>query len=361
MITSRSKQCLFSQRKGVVDKEKLHCCFVSWSDQDINKQSFFTFLERSVSLKTIPFCKKNIKTFKGKRCQVFCGVGTNTDEGVLGISEIAIDLQEAKGRERLVTTEKEGSLCNENEAAKLEIVGNCVASDGNEAVIIENGNFETVSDFSVVDKNSSILKDKNIDIIEESQSPCSFSLIRSIDNSVDNVPIPDLFDIGCSKSYNAEDNFSNDKFEKETGRSWCGDENGDVNSYHSDDNENVSVGNETRPIFVKVHPFFGRPVGEMCEDKRFNENEKVKLHLPYRVKDKESDLFNFHIFPNHYKNMKAMTSKNMPCNFHSLEDFFSKNLPEPHCHVSAECMLHWVNSGSGQKCVTFKAFLCGYF
>ena len=325
MITSWSKQCLLLHREGVVDKEKLHCSFVSWSSQDINKQSFFTALGRSVALKTFPFFKITIKTFKGKKCQVFCGVGSNTNEGVLGISETAVDLQEAKGRELLITTEKEGSLCNENEAAKLEIVGNCEASDGNEAVIIENGNFETVSDFSVVDKNSSILKDKNIDIIEESQSPCSFSLTRSIDNSVDDVPIPDLFSIGCSKSYNAEDNFSSDKFEKETGIYWTGDENSDVNTYHSDDNENVSVGNETGSIFVKVHLFFGRPVGEMCEDKRFNEKKKVKLHLPYRVKDKESDLFNFHIFGNHYKNIKAMNKKNMPFNFHSLEDFPFQN------------------------------------
>ena len=134
-----------------------------------------------------------------------------------------------------------------------------------------------------------------------------------------------------------------------------------MGTYHSDDNENVVQGNETGPIFVKVHPFFGRPVGEMCEDKRFNEKETVKLHLPYRVKDKESDLFNFHIFANHYRNIRAMTTKNMPCSFPSLEDFLSKTLPEPHCHVSAERMLHWVNSGSGQKCVTFKAFLCGCF
>ena len=66
-------------------------------------------------------------------------------------------------------------------------------------VIIENGNFETVSHFNVVDKNSSVLKDKNIDIIEELQSPCSFNLTRSIENSVDDVPIPDLFGIGCQK------------------------------------------------------------------------------------------------------------------------------------------------------------------
>ena len=164
---------------------------------------------------------------------------------------------------------------------------------------------ETVSYFSVVDKNSSILKDKNIDIIEESQSPCSFSLRRRIDNSVDDVTVPDLFDIGCSKSYNSEDNFSNDKTEKETGRCWSGDENSDLNTSNSDDNEN----DETGPIFVKVHPLFGRPVGEMCEDKLFNEKEKVKLHLPYRVKDKESDLFNFHIFAKHYKNIRAMTKK----------------------------------------------------
>ena len=228
-------------------------------------------------------------------------------------------------------------------------------------MIIENGNFQTVSDFSVVDKNSSIFKDRNIDIIEELQSPCSFSLTRSIGNSVDDVPTPDLLDIGCSKSYNAEDNLTNDKFEKETGIYWSGDENSDVNTYHSDYNENVSVGNETGPIFVKVPPFFGRPVGEMCEDKRFTEKEKVKLHLPYRVKDKESDLFNFNVFANHHKNVKAMTTKNLPCNFHSLDDFLSKTLPETHCHVSAKRMLHLVNSGSGQKCVTFKAFLCECF
>ena len=170
-----------------------------------------------------------------------------------------------------------------------------------------------------------------------------------------------MFDVGCNKSCNAEDNVSNDNFEKETGRYWSGEENSDMTTYHSDDSENVLVGNETGPIFVKVHPFFGRPVGEMCEDKRFNEKEKFKLHLPYRVKNKESDLFNFHIFANHCRNIRAMTTKNMPCNFPSLEDCLSKTLPEPHCHVSVEHMLHWVNSGSGHKCVTFKAFLCECF
>ena len=100
-----------------------------------------------------------MKTFKGKKCQVFCGVWINTGERVLEISQTAVDLQEAKDRELFITAEKEGSLCNENEAAKLEIVDNCEASDGDEAVIIQNGNFETVSDFSALDKNSSILKD----------------------------------------------------------------------------------------------------------------------------------------------------------------------------------------------------------
>ena len=100
-----------------------------------------------------------------------------------------------------------------------------------------------------------------------------------------------------AKSYNAEDNFSNDTFEKETGIYWSGDKNSDVNTYHSDGNENVSVRNETGPIFLKFHPFFDRPVGKMCEDKRFNKKEKVKLHLPYRVKYGESDIVNFHIFP----------------------------------------------------------------
>ena len=56
-----------------------------------------------------------------------------------------------------------------------------------------------------------------------------------------------------------------------------------------------------------------------------------------------------------------MITKNMPCNFHSLEDFLCKTLSEPPCHVSAERLLHWVSSRSGQKCVTFKAFLCECF
>ena len=167
---------------------------------------------RSGAWKTFPFFKKSNKTFKGKKCKVFCGVGINIDEGVLFISETAVGLQEAKGREVLITTKKKENLRKENEAAKLEIIDNCEASDDNEAVIIEKGNLETRSDFSVRDKNSRILKDKNIDIIKESQSPCSFSLRTSIDNSVDDVSIPNLFYIGCSKIYNSEDNFSNDKF-----------------------------------------------------------------------------------------------------------------------------------------------------
>ena len=65
--TSWSKQCLVSHREGVVDKEKLHCSFISWSGQEINKQSFFTFLERSVALKTFPFFKKNYENIQREK------------------------------------------------------------------------------------------------------------------------------------------------------------------------------------------------------------------------------------------------------------------------------------------------------
>ena len=187
MIISWSKECLFSHREGVVDKENLYCSFVSWSGQDINKQIFFTLLGRSPAWKTFPFFKKTKKIIKRKKCHVFCGVGINTEEAVLIMSETVDDIQ---GRNLLITTEKMKKPCNENEEAKLEIIDNCEESDDDEVVIIENGNFETVSDFSVVDKNSSILKNKNIDIVGELQSSCSFSMTRNIGNSVDDVPKP---------------------------------------------------------------------------------------------------------------------------------------------------------------------------
>ena len=187
MIISWSKECLFSHREGVVDKENLYCSFVSWSGQDIYKQIFFTLLGRSPAWKTFPFFKKTKKIVKRKKCHVFCGVGINTEEAVLIMSETVDDIQ---GRNLLITTEKMKKPCNENEEAKLEIIDNCEESDDDEVVIIENGNFETVSDFSVVDKNSSILKNKNIDIVGELQSSCSFSMTRNIGNSVDDVPKP---------------------------------------------------------------------------------------------------------------------------------------------------------------------------
>ena len=187
MIISWSKECLFSHREGVVDKENLYCSFVSWSGQDIYKQIFFTLLGRSPAWKTFPFFKKTKKIIKRKKCHVFCGVGINTEEAVLIMSETVDDIQ---GRNLLITTEKKKKPCNENEEAKLEIIDNCEESDDDEVVIIENGNFETVSDFSVVDKNSSILKNKNIDIVGELQSSCSFSMTRNIGNSVDDVPKP---------------------------------------------------------------------------------------------------------------------------------------------------------------------------
>ena len=187
MIISWSKECLFSHIEGVVDKENLYCSFVSWSGQDIYKQIFFTLLGRSPAWKTFPFFKKTKKIIKRKKCHVFCGVGINTEEAVLIMSETVDDIQ---GRNLLITTEKMKKPCNENEEAKLEIIDNCGESDDDEVVIIENGNFETVSDFSVVDKNSSILKNKNIDIVGELQSSCSFSMTRNIGNSVDDVPKP---------------------------------------------------------------------------------------------------------------------------------------------------------------------------
>ena len=66
---------------------------------------------RSGAWKTFPFFKKTNKTFKREKCQVFCDVGINTDEGVLAISETAVDLQEAKGREVLITAEKKEHIC----------------------------------------------------------------------------------------------------------------------------------------------------------------------------------------------------------------------------------------------------------
>ena len=44
--------------------------------------------------------------------------------------------------------------------------------------------------------------------MKESQSSCSFSITRSIDNSVDDGPVPNLFDFGCNEIYNTEDNVS---------------------------------------------------------------------------------------------------------------------------------------------------------
>ena len=45
------------------------------------------------------------------------------------------------------------------------------------------------------------------------------------------------------------------KYEKETGIYWSGDENSDANTYHSNDNENVLVGNETGPILLRFFRF----------------------------------------------------------------------------------------------------------
>ena len=54
MIKSWSKECLFSHREGVVDKENLYCFFVSWSAQDINKVS-----GHSAACKAFPFFKES--------------------------------------------------------------------------------------------------------------------------------------------------------------------------------------------------------------------------------------------------------------------------------------------------------------
>ena len=197
--------------------------------------------------------------------------------------------------------------------------------------------------------------------MKESQSSCSFSITRSIDNSVDDAPVPNLFDFCCNESYNTEDNASNDKFEKETGRYWSGNENSDVNTYHSGDNSMRQV-KLNFPFFIKVLIFTYFSNTSTKQWMTLNKNGSCFIsHQCMFIKDEESDLFNFHIFANYYQNIRAVTTKNILCNFPSPEDFVSKTLPEPHCHVSAERILHWVHSGSGQNCVTFKALLCGCF
>ena len=71
IIISWSKYCLFSHRERVIGKENLCCTFVSWSSQDINKQSFFTYLGCSATWKTFPFFKETKKKLKGKSFMFF--------------------------------------------------------------------------------------------------------------------------------------------------------------------------------------------------------------------------------------------------------------------------------------------------
>ena len=57
------------------------------------------------------FLKKLTKHSKGKNFRSSVVLESTTDEGVLGISETAVDLQEAKGREVLITAEKKENIC----------------------------------------------------------------------------------------------------------------------------------------------------------------------------------------------------------------------------------------------------------
>ena len=52
------------------------------------------------------------KHWKVKSIRSFFGVGINTEEAALGMSETAVDTKEAKGRELLITTEKKEKLFN---------------------------------------------------------------------------------------------------------------------------------------------------------------------------------------------------------------------------------------------------------
>lgn len=81
MILSWSKQCLFPDRECVVDKGQLCYFFVSWFGRDRNSQSFFTSLGRSAALKSFTFFSETKKkTIKGKKQNVFCGIGINKAE-----------------------------------------------------------------------------------------------------------------------------------------------------------------------------------------------------------------------------------------------------------------------------------------
>ena len=103
MIKSWSKECLFSHREVVVDKENLYCFFVSWSAQDINK--VFYIFRSFCCLGSISIFKRKLKGKLKEKSVNFFGVGTNTEEALLVMPETADDIQ---GRELLISTEKKG-------------------------------------------------------------------------------------------------------------------------------------------------------------------------------------------------------------------------------------------------------------
>lgn len=81
MSLSWSKQCLFPDKECVVDKEQLCYFFLFWFRRDINRQSFFTYLGRSAALKSFTFFSETKKkTIKGKKQNVFRGIGIDTVE-----------------------------------------------------------------------------------------------------------------------------------------------------------------------------------------------------------------------------------------------------------------------------------------
>ena len=332
-----------------LSKETLINSFREYCNEDyVCSVDFFSDLGRF--LQKFPAVRRKIVKKNGKKNVLFCGLSLippqisviMTVGKVKEFSAIDFDVTESTGSDCFIVSSPVGKVDN--------------------TIVVDNSHLNDAS--SSVDKVNNIVVDNSH--LDDVSSPASTVFVADMDDNAGN---------------DFEDNAGND-FEDNAGNDFEDNAENDellkcipavdqcnagavltkpIVAGENNQEDNAEILLESR--LIKVHPFFGKPSGELCEDERIEVVRTSLKAMPYRIESREIKKFNYEVFATHYQRVLAMTPKNMPCKHETFRDFLDKNLPKPEGTLSQIRKKIWQQSAgfSNSHDNIYKAFLCGTF
>ena len=377
VIEAWSKDCLFPNKDGAVSQEDFFDSFFLWFGSQISRQHFFSIIGRVCFQKNFPNFekkskkknKKNVTFFKGVSLKEVGKCGIKSGESLESARAVSVNCKITKPRDWAIKKCPESCVgkCADSVDAFDRILDAPEKDIKNQSLVCEN--VETYSYPVHLEQENKVSERLCLFEAETEATEDSLSLDKTYSESNSSLPMmlsgDEMKADELSESSILEEDMQFQNKEVINERNY-------ENNFHEDDgidlcdakDENDFIGDNTNSlenVFIKCHPYFGKPEGTVCRDNRFEKTIQKVVSFGFREKDKESGYFNFDVFAKHHKNIKQMTPSNMPCKFNTFLNYLSHILPKPVGNISAERLQLWNDSGDPSKNILTKTFLCGSF